>query len=200
MKKLLKYASVSHNVHQNTNLFFQAGLITDTFLPTTDTFLPQNNQYLPIEPGQTLKDGTYYQVPILTGISSFIPSKQQTYWIELASKGYSNLERYIEKSKIPEIMRMYRFEGPIKDEIFELIKWKCVSPSMGNARLLFEEVKQMEFETKIEVPHFMQLNYLLSSYIQSIYVYYVNYEGFSLNTSGLVVVLLIHPEAKTVFR
>lgn len=156
-----------------------------------DTFLPVNNQYLPIEPGQTLKDGTYYQVPILTGINSFIPSNQQTFWIELASKGYSNLERYIEKSKIPEIIKMYRFEGQNRDEVFELIKWQCVSPSLGNARLLIEELKQMEFEAKIEVPHFMQLNYLLSSYIQSIYVYYINYNGFSLNKSGAFSVLLI---------
>lgn len=104
--------------------------------------------------------------------------------MELASKGYSNLERYIEKSKIPEIIKMYRFEGPNRDEIFELIKWQCVSPGLGNARLLIEELKQMEFEAKTEVPHYMQLNYLLSSYIQSIYVYYVNYNGFSLNRSG----------------
>lgn len=123
-------------------------------------------------------------MPILTGTTSFIPSKQQTFWIDLASKGYSNLERYLEKSKIPEIIKLYRFDGPSRDEIFELIKWKCVSPSMGNARSLFEQLKQMEFETRIEVPHFMQLNYLLSSYLQSIYVYYVSYEGFSVNTSG----------------
>lgn len=79
---------------------------------------------------------------------------------------------------------MYRLESPSRDEIFEMIKWKCVSPSLGNARMLFDELRQMEFETKVEVPHFLQLNYLLSSYIQSIYVYYVNYDGFSLNTSG----------------
>lgn len=150
-----------------------------------DTFLPENNQYLPIEPGQTLKDGTYYQVPILTGITSSISAKQQSLWIELASKGYSNLEKFIEKSKIPEIMKMYRFDGPNKDEIFELFKWKYISSSLGNARLLFEELKKMEFEAKIEVPHFMQLNYLLSSYIQSVYVYYLKYNSFSVNTSGI---------------
>lgn len=132
-----------------------------------------------------MKDGTYYQIPILTGITSFIPNKEQTFWIELASKGYSNLERYIEKSKIPEIIKMYRFDGPNRVDIFELLRWKCISPSLGNARLLFEEVKQLEFEAKIEVPHFMQLNYLLSSYMQSIYVYYVHYDGFSLNSSGM---------------
>lgn len=81
---------------------------------------------------------------------------------------------------------MYRFNGPNLDEIFDLLKWKCVSPTLGNARLLFDGLKQMEFEALVEVPHFMQINYLLSSYIQSIYVYYVNYEEFSLNTSGLV--------------
>lgn len=118
----------------------------------------------------------------------------------MASKGYSNLERYIEKSKIPEIMKMYRFEGPTRDEIFELIRWKCVSASMGNARKLFEQLQQIEFESKVEAPHFMQLNYLLSSYIQSIYVYYVNYEGFSLNTSGLFFILYVACNCINFFR
>lgn len=152
-----------------------------------DTFLPENNQYLPIEPGQTLKDGTYYQVPILTGVTSHVPNKEKSFWIDLASKGYSILEQYIEKTKIPEVIKRYRFEGPNQEEIFDMIKWKYVSPTMGNARLLFEELQQLEFETTVEVPHFMQLNYLLSSYIQSIYVYEVTYDGFSLNMSDLEV-------------
>lgn len=106
------------------------------------------------------------------------------FWADLASKGYASLERYVEKSKIPEILKMYRYDGANKDEIFELIKWKYVSSNGGNPRLLFDDLKQLEYETKIEAPHFMQLNYLLSSYIQSIYVYYVDYDGFAVNTSG----------------
>lgn len=102
----------------------------------------------------------------------------------MASKGYQNLERYVEKYKIPEILKLYRFDRNNKDEIFDLVKWKYVSPTLGSPRTLFQELKQMEFDAKIEAPHFLQLNYLLSSYVQSIYVYYVDYNGFAMNTSG----------------
>lgn len=106
------------------------------------------------------------------------------FWAELASKGYLNLERYVEKSKIPELLKMYRFDKHNRDEVFDLIKWKYVSPTSGSPRTLFQELKQLEFDAKIEAPHFLQLNYLLSSYVQSIYVYYVDYNGFAVNTSG----------------
>lgn len=56
---------------------FQSGISKDTFYPVADTFLPENNQYLPIEAGQTLKDGTYYQVPILTGITKPLPNNEE---------------------------------------------------------------------------------------------------------------------------
>lgn len=103
-----------------------------------------------------------------------------------------SLERYVEKSKIPEVMKMYRFDNGNKDEIFDLIRWKYVSPSMGNPRALFDDLKQLDFETKIEAPHFLQLNYLLGSYIQSIYVYYIDYDGFALNTTGRLIACCIH--------
>lgn len=46
------------------------------FLPVVDTFLPENNRYLPVEPSKALKEGTYLQVPILTGITKPITHPQ----------------------------------------------------------------------------------------------------------------------------
>lgn len=55
---------------------FQNIQVKHMFYPV-DTFLSENNQYLPIEVGKVLKEGTYFQVPILTGISKPITNNEQ---------------------------------------------------------------------------------------------------------------------------
>lgn len=46
------------------------------FLPILDTFLPENDRYLPVDPGNVLQEGTFPQVPILTGIAEPIADAQ----------------------------------------------------------------------------------------------------------------------------
>lgn len=48
----------------------------DKFLPVVDTFLADTNRYLPLDPVHALREGTYLQVPILTGISKPITDEQ----------------------------------------------------------------------------------------------------------------------------
>ncbi|CAH0562199.1 unnamed protein product, partial [Brassicogethes aeneus] len=164
---------------------------SDRFMPVVDTFLPANNRYLPVEPTKALKDGTYLQVPILTGITKPIANQQFVKWLELASQGYSQLQQYTERAKIPEIMRLYRFNGNIKDQIFELIKWRYTSFIEADVRILFQQLKNLEFESKIEATHFMQLSSLVSSYVQPIYVYFIDDIGFVLNTTASTELLLL---------
>jgi hypothetical protein len=104
-------------------------------------------------------------------------------WLELASQGYPQLQQYIEKAKIPEITRLYKLSTTNKDQIFDLIKWKYFSSNQGDVRILFDELKDFEYQAKIEAPHFLQLSQLISSYVQPIYVYFMNDVGFVLNTS-----------------
>ncbi|RZC35932.1 carboxylesterase 4A, partial [Asbolus verrucosus] len=155
----------------------------DKFLPVVDTFLPQNDRYLPLHPIDALKEGKYLQVPMLTGISKPIADEQFMQWLELASQGYSQLQQYAEKAKIPEIIRLYKFSLTNKDPIFDLINWKYFSSNQGDVRILFDELKNLEFQSKIEAPHFLQLSHLISSYVQPIYVYFMDDLGFVLNTT-----------------
>lgn len=111
--------------------------------------------------------------------------------MELASQGYIQLQQYMERGKIPEIMRLHRFTGQNKDQIFELIKWKYALNNDADVRVLFDQLKNLDFESKIEAPHFMQLSHLVSSYVQPIYVYYIDDIGFVLNTSGWYYTLIV---------
>lgn len=88
------------------------------------------------------------------------------------------------KSKIPSIMKQYRLDGFNKDDIFDLITWKYVLPCLGVTKKLLEEVGNIEFDSMVEAPHFLQINYLLSSFMQQVYVYQINYDGFAFNTTG----------------
>lgn len=105
-------------------------------------------------------------------------------WIEFASQGYSQLQQYVERAKIPEIIRLYRFSTASKDQMYDLIKWKYASINQGDVRILFDQIKQLEYEAKIEAPHFLQLSYLLATYVQPIFVYYMEDIGFVVNTTG----------------
>lgn len=104
--------------------------------------------------------------------------------MELASQGYSQLQQYTEKAKIPEIIRLYKFSRASKDEISDLIEWKYFSSKEGNVRVLFEQLKDIEFQAKVEAPHFLQLSHFISTYVQPIYVYFVDDIGFVVNTTG----------------
>lgn len=73
-----------------------------------------------------------------------------------------------------------------KGYISDVIKWRYDVSSNMDTKSLFENLKQLDFEVKIEVPHFLQLNYLLSSYVQPVYVYYLNDMGFQLNLNGIL--------------
>ncbi|EFA11201.1 pyrethroid hydrolase Ces2a isoform X1 [Tribolium castaneum] len=155
----------------------------DRFLPVVDTFLPENNRYLPLNPTNALKEGTDWQVPVLTGISKPITDEQFMQWLELASQGFTQLQQYVEKVKIPEIARLYKLGASNKDHIYDLIRWQYFSSNQGDVRLLYDELKDFEFQAKVEAPHFLQLSHLISSYVQPIYVYFMDDVGFVLNTT-----------------
>ncbi|KAJ8917948.1 hypothetical protein NQ315_002643 [Exocentrus adspersus] len=157
---------------------------TDMFLPVVDSFLPENNRYLPIEPTKALKEGTFLQVPILTGISKPITYSQLDEWLELASQGYSQLQQYMERAKIPEVIRLYKFNGISRDDIFDLIKWKYSTANHGDVRVLFDQLKHLEYESKIEAPHFLQLTQFATYYVQPVFVYYIDDLDIVLNTTG----------------
>lgn len=104
-------------------------------------------------------------------------------WQEFASQGYAQLLQYTEKAKIPEIIRLYKFPVMVKDRIYDLIKWKYFSSDQSNVRSLYNGLKELEFDAKIEAPHFMQLSYLITSYVQPIFVYFIDDTSFGENSS-----------------
>ncbi|KAF2884977.1 hypothetical protein ILUMI_21198 [Ignelater luminosus] len=159
----------------------QSGNYSSMLLPVMDIFLPENDRYLPTMPETAFKSGTYMQVPILTGITKPISFPQYALWMKLASQGYTQLQQFAELSKIPEIMKRYSLNGRFKKQISDFIDWRYIEPSNGDVRILLEQLKRLEFESKIEAPHFLQIQYLLSSYIQPIYVYYLENPGIMLN-------------------
>nr|WCC58157.1 carboxylesterase [Pharsalia antennata] len=159
---------------------------TDMFLPVVDNFLPENNRYLPVELSRALKEGTFLQVPILTGISKPITYPQLDEWLELASQGYAQLHQYVERAKIPEIIRLYKFHGGSREDIFDLIKWKYATVTQEDVRFLFDQLKELEYDSKIEAPHFLQLSQF-ATYVQPIFVYYVDDLGIMANTTDHLV-------------
>lgn len=106
-------------------------------------------------------------------------------WIKLANQGYIHLRQYMEFSKIPEILMRYKLSGRDQDKIVDSIHWRYIEAANGDVQLLLDQLKYMEFETKLEAPYFLQLQYLLSTYVQPIYVYYLENPGFMFNTTGI---------------
>ncbi|XP_076262047.1 carboxylesterase 4A-like isoform X2 [Rhynchophorus ferrugineus] len=173
----------TEDILQTVQEYSESVQYTDAFLPIVDNFLPENNRYLPYEPAKAFREATFFQVPILTGISKPITYPQLNEWYELASKGFQQLYQYVERSKIPDILRAYKFANSSnRDQIFDLIKWKYTSSSQDDVRVLVNQIKQLEYESKIEAPHYLQLSHL-TSYVQPIYVYYMHDIGFNINTT-----------------
>lgn len=99
----------------------------------------------------------------------------------MSSQGFGQLQQYIEQSKIPEILKRYEFNSERQEEITELIKWKYDISNQEDVNVLFRKLKQLDYDVRIEAPHFMQLNNLQTSYVQPIYVYYIDTLGIELN-------------------
>ncbi|XP_017775740.1 PREDICTED: acylcarnitine hydrolase [Nicrophorus vespilloides] len=161
--------------------YIESGYAPESFMPVVDTFLPASDQYLPIEPSRAFKEGTYIQVPLLTGISKPVADPQFSQWMELASQGSMNLQQFMEQLKIPEILRRYQFIN--KEEIAELLKWRYVMPAQQDARSLLEQLKTLDFEAKIQGPEISQLKELSETYSQPIYAYFIDEVGFVLNAT-----------------
>lgn len=83
-------------------------------------------------------------------------------------------------------MKRYNFNTENENYVSEIIKWKYEISSQSDTKKLFDGLKKLDLDAKIEAPHFLQLSYLASSYVQPIYVYYLNDIGFQLNTNGTV--------------
>lgn len=165
-----------------------------------DTFLTANDQYLPSPPEKVLREGSFPQIPILTGISKPVSDPEyRKYlhvfirlilniqfageWLEYAKQGATKLQQYIEHKKIEEIIYRYNLNTDNKGYISDLIKWRFDVVNNIDAKMLFDNLKRMDIEARIEAPHFLQLNYLLSSYVQPIYVYYLDDMGFQVNVN-----------------
>ncbi|KAK4887815.1 hypothetical protein RN001_004086 [Aquatica leii] len=161
----------------------EMGNFTSMLLPTVDTFLPKSDQYFPIHPSLAFKNGTYLQVPILTGITKPIVDSKFNKWANLDNSEYIHLQQFIEVSKIPEIMKRYQFNAKNTNQISELIKWRYVTPTNGNVRNLLKQLQNLDYESRIEAPHFLQLDYMKHAYAQPIYVYNLENPGFILNTN-----------------
>lgn len=71
-----------------------------------------------------------------------------------------------------------------KGYVSDVIKWKYDVSNNMDTKKLFNNLKEMDYEARIEAPHFLQINYLLSSYVQPIYVYYLDEMGFQVNLNG----------------
>ncbi|KAK5644290.1 hypothetical protein RI129_008135 [Pyrocoelia pectoralis] len=163
--------------------YCESGNVTSMLLPVVDSFLPESDRYLPISPEEAFKNGTFKQVPILTGITPPIADAQYVQWIQSATQGYLELEQYLELSKIPEIIKRYQLMGKNYPQILETIKWRYITSSNHKVKVLLQQLKNLEYETKIEAPHFLQLQYLQTFYTQPIYVYNLENPGFILNAT-----------------
>lgn len=124
------------------------------------------------------------QLPILTGISKVITDPQFLQWEQIAQQGTIQLQQFFEQSKIQEIMRKYQLDINNKEEIIELIKWQYIYDNQRNVRSLLDQLKAFEFETKLEAPHYLQVNYLLRTYLQPIYVYDIDDFGLQINNTN----------------
>lgn len=67
----------------------------------------------------------------------------------------------------------------------DLLKWRYAT-SNQNIDLLLKQLLQLEFDSKIEAPHYTFLNSLESSYIEPIYAYHLEADfDISLNITDL---------------
>lgn len=65
--------------------------------------------------------------------------------------------------------------------VADVIKWQYDIVNNMDVKKLYQNMKMLDLHSRIEVPHFMQLNYLLSSYVQPIYVYYLDNMGIDID-------------------
>lgn len=84
-------------------------------------------------------------------------------------------------------MRRYNLDGFNQIEVTDLLRWKYITPGQTNANMLLKLFHQLEFDSKIEAPHYSFLNHLESTYIEPIYAY--DFENFNLdlNTTDLTI-------------
>lgn len=101
--------------------------------------------------------------------------------MDYAKQGSTKLQKYIEHNEIEEIITRYNMNGDNKDNVIDVIKWQYDIGINMDVKKSLENLKRINLHTRIEVPHFLQLNYLLSSYVQPIYVYYLDEMDFEVN-------------------
>ena len=114
-------------------------------------------------------------------LSFTIPGKN----LQFASNGYQHLLHYTNDFKLQDIVRHYDLLNSENErEILDVLKWMYVSPSNGDTSILLKELNRLDFESKLEAPMYRFLEYLEISYIQPVYVYFLDDMGISLNETG----------------
>nr|XP_022901143.1 carboxylesterase 4A [Onthophagus taurus] len=157
------------------------------FLPIVDDFLPENDKYLLKSAEIALQHDTKQQVPIMVGISRKISDFQYNKWHDLSNQGILQLQQHIDHVEIPEIIRKYKLNTNNKVHIMELLKWRFISSSQSHLQLLLKQLKDLDFEAKIEAPLYSLLATLEMSHIGPLYVYYLSDLGIHLNTTNATI-------------
>lgn len=87
--------------------------------------------------------------------------------------------------KLPDIARHYDLlNSENEQEILDVLKWMYVSSSNGDTSILLKELNRLDFESKLEAPMYRFLEYLETSYIQPVYVYFLDDVDIVLNGTG----------------
>ncbi|KAL3289694.1 hypothetical protein HHI36_023095 [Cryptolaemus montrouzieri] len=146
---------------------------TSLLLPIVDNFLQAENRYLAVSAINSFREGVHVQIPTLVGIGWPIRYPEVDEWINLLSQGYFFLQKYVEKVKIPELIKLYRLDEKVQDLITNLLEWEYSLFIDADGRFLVNQLRKMEYEAKIEAPTFHQVSLISQRSKQPVYVYCV---------------------------
>ncbi|XP_072157494.1 pyrethroid hydrolase Ces2a isoform X2 [Bemisia tabaci] len=168
---------------------------SDVFLPVIDSFLPASEQYLSKSPLETLEEGSFMKIPLLTGIVDYDGVAYLARWPARFNDGYFHLHQLFIKSVIPTVLLQKGFtnDNGVKD-IAEILKWyylKDVEP--GDVTNIIDRMAQFYSDSLFKAPHYAQLKLLEQGRKNSnapIFTYEFSYPSLnvyqqSLNLSGL---------------
>ncbi|KAK9889076.1 hypothetical protein WA026_004349 [Henosepilachna vigintioctopunctata] len=162
-----------HDLLQALQMYSESMNRTDLLVPTVDSFLKAENRYLPLSAEESFREGTYLQIPSLIGVGKPIRNPKIDGWISLLSQGYFFLQKFVERVKIPELVKLYRLNEKLQELIAHLIKWEYSLFIDTDGGFLIKQLEKMEYEAKLEVPVFHQISYMGQLSRQPTYAYSV---------------------------
>lgn len=92
--------------------------------------------------------------------------------------------QYAEESVIPTIIHQYGFDGPNKEDVKDIIRWKYLWSVEKDARVLAAKIHNLQWDARVAAPHDKQLSLLSNSSRMLIFNYVLHQFSTLANVSS----------------